>query len=86
MEELSHSDTAAFERAMDSHDLVRDTVAVREELNRIALDDLKDKRAKLGTLSSEQEMAVEALFLSTIARIPGPALLYLRNSLKAQSS
>lgn len=85
MEKLSHSETAAFERVMDAHDRARATTAVREELNRIALDDLTRKRSKLGTLSTEQELAVQALFLSTIARIPGSALLHLRATLKAQS-
>jgi glutamyl-tRNA reductase len=80
MEQLSKNETASFERAMDAQAAVHDAQAVREELNRLALTDLNRKRAKLGSLNQEQERAVEALFLSTIARIPAPALLHLRRT------
>lgn len=55
--------------------------AIREELRRRALDDLRLRRNALGQLTAAQERAVEGLVTAIIKRIPEPALLRVEATL-----
>jgi glutamyl-tRNA reductase len=51
---------------------------LRERMSEIALEELARHRGKLGLLSSEQELALEDLLLSTMKKVAHPIITQMR--------
>jgi glutamyl-tRNA reductase len=69
-----------FQQALRQLDIGPTVAALRERLHEIARDEFKRQRSRLGTLTPEQERAVEGLLASTVNKIAHPVITRLRRS------
>jgi glutamyl-tRNA reductase len=77
---IVESEVMQFQQALRSLDLGPTVAAVRERLHEIAREEFKRQRTRLGTLTPEQEKAVENLLASTVNKIAHPVITRLRRS------
>jgi glutamyl-tRNA reductase len=77
---IVESEVMQFQQALRQLDLGPTVAAVRERLHEIAREEFKRQRARLGSLTSEQEKAIESLLASTVNKIAHPVITRLRRS------
>jgi glutamyl-tRNA reductase len=69
-----------FHQALRALDIGPTIGALRQKLQDIAKLELARQRNRLGSLSQEQERAIEALLMSTVNKISHPVLSHMRRS------
>jgi len=57
--------------------------AVRAKMQQIARAELAERRARLGSLTTAQEQAIECLLISTVNKVAHPVMSHLRSSLES---
>ena len=77
---IVESEVMQFQQALRQLDIGPTVAALRERLHEIARDEFKRQRSRLGTLTPEQERAVEGLLASTVNKIAHPVITRLRRS------
>lgn len=77
------SEAMQFQQALRALDIGPTIGALREKLQNIARAELDRQRPRLGTLTKEQETAIEALLLATVNKISHPLFSHLRRSYDA---
>lgn len=74
------SEVMQFQQALRALDIGPTLGALRNKLQDIARIELERQRGRLGTLSADQEKAVESLLMSTVRKISHPVLNHLRRA------
>ena len=74
------SEVMQFQQALRALDIGPTLGALRNKLQEIARSELDKQRNRLGSLTSEQEKAVESLLMSTVKKISHPVLSHLRRA------
>jgi glutamyl-tRNA reductase len=69
-----------FQQALRELDIGPAVGALKEKLRRIAQDEFRRQRARLGPLTPEQERAVEQLLMSAVNKISHPIIHRMRRS------
>jgi glutamyl-tRNA reductase len=77
---IVESEIMQFQSSLRALDAGPTIGALRETLQAIARQELSRQRSRLGSLSAEQEQAIEALLLSTVNKISHPVLTQMRSS------
>jgi len=80
---IVESEIMQFQQALRALDAGPAIATFRQTLQDIARLEMDRRRAQLGSLTPEQERAIEALLLSTVNRISHPVLSNLRRSYDA---
>jgi glutamyl-tRNA reductase len=80
---IVESEIMRFQQALRALDAGPAIGTFRQTLQDIARLELSRRRAQLGSLTPEQERAIEALLLSTVNKISHPVLSHLRRSYDA---
>ena len=69
-----------FQQALRSLDIGPAVGALKDRLRRIAEDEYRRQRPRLGDLTPEQERAVQSLLLSAVNKIAHPVIHRMRRS------
>ncbi len=77
---IVESEIMQFQQSLRSLDIGPTIGALRQKLQDIAKLELARQRNRLGSLTPEQEAAIEALLTSTVNKISHPVLSHIRNS------
>lgn len=77
---IVESEVMQFQQALRALDLGPTVGALRQKMQEIARQEMARQRARLGTLTPEQERAIESLLLSTVNKISHPVINRLRRS------
>jgi len=77
------SEVMQFQQALRALDIGPTLGLLRQKLQDIARAEMERQRSRLGTLSPEQEGAIEALLLATVNKISHPVLNHMRRSYTA---
>jgi glutamyl-tRNA reductase len=77
---IVESEVMQFQEALRSLDLGPTVAALRGKLDEIARAEMRRQRNRLGTLTPEQERAVEGLLTSVVNKISHPVINRLRRS------
>jgi glutamyl-tRNA reductase len=80
---IVESEVMQFQQALRTLDIGPTLGALRQKLQDIARAELARQRSRLGTLSPEQERAIEALLVSTVNKISHPVIHRMRESYNA---
>lgn len=80
---IIESEIMQFQQALRALDAGPAIGGLRQTLQDVARAELTRQRNKLGTLTPEQERAIEALLLSTVNKISHPVLSHMRRSYDA---
>lgn len=80
------SEVMQFQQALRALDIGPTLGALRQKLQDIARAEMDRQRNRLGTLSPEQESAIEALLLATVNKISHPVLNHMRRSYSSSDS
>ena len=75
---IVQSEVMQFQQALRLMDVGPSIGALREKMQDVARAELLRQRKRLGSLSTEQEAAIEALLLSTVNKISHPILNQMR--------
>ena len=79
-EQIVESEARRFKQTIQMSDAGKSFASPRDKMRRIAIAELEKNRHRLGTLSLEQERAVERLLIGTVNKITDPILYGLRKS------
>ncbi len=74
------SEVMQFQQALRNLDIGPTVGALREKLQRLALDEFERHRSRLGTLTPEQERAIQAMLISSVNKISHPVIHRMRRS------
>jgi glutamyl-tRNA reductase len=77
------SEVMQFQQALRALDIGPTLGALRNKLQDIARSELDKQRGRLGSLTSDQEKAVESLLMATVKKISHPVLNHLRRAYSA---
>jgi len=77
------SEVMQFQQALRALDIGPTLGALRHKLQDIARSELDRQRSRLGSLSEDQEKAVEALLMATVNKISHPVLSHMRRAYSA---
>lgn len=80
------SEVMQFQQALRALDIGPTLGALRQKLQDIARSEMERQRSRLGTLSPEQEGAIEAMLLATVNKISHPVLNHMRRTYTANPS
>jgi glutamyl-tRNA reductase len=80
------SEVMQFQQALRVMEIGPSIGALRQRLQDIARSEMARQRNRLGTLTPEQESAVEALLLSTVNKISHPLISRMRRSYDVSDS
>lgn len=83
---IVESEIMQFQQALRALDIGPTIGALRQKLQDIARLELTNQRNRLGTLTAEQERAVEALLMSTVNKISHPLLSHMRRAYDASDA
>lgn len=83
---IVESEIMQFQQALRALDIGPTIGALRQKLQDIAKLELTTHRNRLGSLTPQQEQAVEALLLSTVNKISHPLLSHMRRSYDGSDS
>jgi glutamyl-tRNA reductase len=83
---IVESEIMQFQQALRALDIGPTIGALRQKLQDIAKLELANQRSRLGSLTPQQERAVEALLLATVNKISHPLLNHMRRSYEASDS
>jgi len=79
-EKIVDEEVVAFEQSLRQLDLGPTVGALRGKFEEIARSEYERQRSRLGTLTPEQEAAIQALLISTVNKISHPVIHRLRRS------
>jgi glutamyl-tRNA reductase len=77
---IVQSELMQFQQELRALDIGPQIGALREKMQSIAREELSRQRSKLGTLTPEQERAIESLLISTVNKISHPVMNRVRSS------
>jgi glutamyl-tRNA reductase len=77
---IVESEVMQFQQSLRAQSIGPTLGALRRKFQDVARDELTRHRQRLGTLTPEQERAVEALLLSTVNKISHPIIHHLRHT------
>jgi glutamyl-tRNA reductase len=77
---IVESEVSQFQQALRNLDLGPTVGALKEKLNNIAHEEFRRQRNRLGTLTPEQERAIEAMLTSAVNKISHPIIHRMRRS------
>jgi glutamyl-tRNA reductase len=77
---IVESEVMQFQQALRNLDIGPAVGALKDKLRRIAEDEFRRQRPRLGDLTPEQERAVQALLLSAVNKIAHPVIHRMRRS------
>ncbi|MDT7779399.1 MAG: glutamyl-tRNA reductase [Acidobacteriota bacterium] len=77
---IVESEVLQFQQALRDLDIGPAVGALREKLRRIAQEEFARQRSRLGTLTPEQEQAIEAMLMSAVNKISHPVIHRMRRS------
>src|SRR5919205_283383 len=77
---IVESEVTQFQQALRNLDIGPTVGALRQKMQRIAREEMKRQRSRLGPLTAEQERAIEALLISTVNKISHPVMHRMRHS------
>jgi glutamyl-tRNA reductase len=77
---IVESEVMQFQQALRNLDIGPAVGALKEKLRRIAQDEFRRQRSRLGELTPEQEQAIEALLISAVNKISHPVIHRMRHS------
>jgi glutamyl-tRNA reductase len=77
---IVQSEVMQFQQALRAMDIGPTIGAVRQKLQELARAEMERQRNRLGSLTPEQETAIEALLMATVNKISHPVLNQLRRS------
>lgn len=80
------SEVMQFQQTLRVMEIGPSIGALRQKLQDIARSEMNRQRSRLGSLTPEQEAAIEALLLSTVNKISHPLIDRMRRSLEASDS
>lgn len=83
---IVQSEVMQFQQSLRVMDIGPTIGAVRQKLHELARAELARQRKKLGVLTPEQEIAIEALLMSTVNKISHPVLNQMRRSYETDDS
>jgi glutamyl-tRNA reductase len=83
---IVQSEVMQFQQSLRVMDLGPAIGALREKFTDIARAEFVRQRGRLGTLTPEQESAVEALLMSTVKKLSYPLLSQMRRSIEASDA
>jgi glutamyl-tRNA reductase len=83
---IIQSEAMQFQQSLRVMDLGPAIGALREKFKDIARAEFDRQRDRLGTLTLEQESAIEALLMSTVKKISHPVLSQMRRSIEASDA
>jgi glutamyl-tRNA reductase len=83
---IVESEIMQFQQTLRVLDIGPTIGALRNKLQDIARLELDRQRSRLGPLSAEQEIAIEALLVSTVNKISHPLLTHMRRSFDASDA
>jgi len=77
---IVESEVSQFQQALRNLDIGPTVGALKEKLNRIAQEEFRRQRNRLGPLTPEQERAIEAMLTSAVNKISHPIIHRMRRS------
>jgi glutamyl-tRNA reductase len=77
---IVQSEVMQFQQSLRAMDIGPTIGALRQKLQELARAEMDRHRNRLGSLTSEQETAIEALLMSTVNKISHPVLNQMRRS------
>jgi glutamyl-tRNA reductase len=80
---IVESEVMQFQQSLRTLDIGPTLGALREKLQEIARGEMTRQRQRLGTLTPEQEHAIESLLMSTVNKISHPIIYRLKSSYDA---
>jgi glutamyl-tRNA reductase len=80
---IVQSEVMQFQQTLRVLDLGPSIGALRQKFQDLARAELERQRSRLGTLTPQQEEAIEALLMSTVNKISHPVLSQMRRSIEA---
>ncbi|MDX6693952.1 MAG: glutamyl-tRNA reductase [Blastocatellia bacterium] len=80
---IVESEVMQFQQSLRAQSIGPTLGALRRKFQDVARDEMTRQRTRLGSLTPEQERAVEALLLSTVNKISHPIIHHLRHTLDA---
>ncbi len=83
---IVRSEVMQFQQALRALDIGPTIGALRQKLQELARAEMERQRNRLGSLTPEQETAIEALLMSTVNKISHPVLNQLRRSYETSDS
>lgn len=83
---IVQSEVMQFQQSLRVMDIGPTIGALRQRMQELARAEMDRQRKKLGTLTPEQEQAVEALLMSTVNKISHPVLNQMRRSYESSDS
>ena len=83
---IIQSEAMQFQQSLRVMDLGPALGALRKKFKDIARAEFDRQRDRLGTLTPEQESAIEALLMSTVKKISHPVLSQMRRSIEASDT
>ena len=83
---IVQSEVMQFQQALRAMDIGPTIGALRQKLQELARVEMERQRNRLGSLTPEQETAIEALLMATVNKISHPVLNQLRRSYETSDS
>ena len=83
---IVQSEVMQFQQSLRAMDIGPTIGALRQKLQQVARSEMERQRKRLGSLSPEQEAAIEALLMSTVNKISHPVLNQMRRSYELSDS
>jgi glutamyl-tRNA reductase len=83
---IVQSEVMQFQQSLRAMDIGPTIGALRQKLQQVARTEMERQRRRLGSLTPEQEAAIEALLMSTVNKISHPVLNQMRRSYELSDS
>jgi glutamyl-tRNA reductase len=83
---IVESEVMQFQQSLRTLDIGPTLGAIRDKLQEIARNEMARQRQRLGTLSPEQERAIESLLMATVNKISHPIIYRLKSSYDANET
>jgi len=83
---IVQSEVMQFQQSLRAMDIGPTIGALRQKLQQVARTEMERQRRRLGSLTPEQEAAIEALLMATVNKISHPVLNQMRRSYELSDS
>jgi glutamyl-tRNA reductase len=83
---IVESEVMQFQQSLRTLDIGPTLGAIRDKLQEIARSEMMRQRQRLGTLTPEQERAIESLLMATVNKISHPIIYRLKSSYDANET